>query len=832
MSYPVSLISTKLYIPPARPDLVPRPRLTERLSQALFCPLTLISAPAGFGKSTLLAEWRATPAGREYPLAWLSLEPEDGDPPRFWAYVAAALRTLPAFAAGAAEPLGRASLELLQNHPAMPPQRYLPPLLNELAAVEAPFALVLDDYHAIDAAAVHDAMQFLIDHRPRGMHLVLLTRADPPWPLARLRAQGLLTELRTADLRFTDAEAAAFFERALPGGGLHEADLLALQQRTEGWAASLQMAALSLASQPGAAERHAFVSAFAGEHRYVADYLAEEVISRQPEPVQEFLMRTAMLERMTAPLCAAVTGQENAEALLSYIDRANLFLIPLDDERRWFRYHHLFADLLRARLKRLHPELLPTLCSRASRWHETAGLPIPAVTYALAAAEHDRAAQLVEQHVHGWWGAASGDFLRLMQRLPAAVIRSRPALAVYQAWVGIVTGRLDAAMPLVEAAEQQLAAGTDQVAMRSFLALMRTYIMEMWEQPYSLSPEVLQAPGFIPESQVAMRNSADVVLSHILYMNGDLDGAAALLLAAAERDLAADLTNAVPVAISQLVRIRLIQGRVAEAGEVCRRYLQIIGERGAGRYFINGSLNGALADVLREQNDLPGAEEQAGSAVAHNELWSIPDALAGSWICLARVLIARGDLPGAEEALARAGQYTRAQVSMADLTRLQAAVQVRLWLAQGNVAAARQWADSRGLSPDDPASFRHEPEHLALARILLAEGRSSDARDLLARLATAAAAGGREGRLAEIRALQAQAERRRPTPAEGLIEPLSDRELDVLRLLAEGLSNQEMADRLVVSVGTVKTHVHHIFGKLAAPSRTRAVALARELRLI
>jgi LuxR family transcriptional regulator, maltose regulon positive regulatory protein len=894
MSHATSLISTKLYIPPTRRDLVLRPRLTDRLTEGLSRPLTLISAPAGFGKSTLLGEWRATPAGRAYPLAWLSLEPEDGDPLRFWTYVTAALRTLPAFAA--AGQLGRASMELLQNHPAMPPRGYLPPLLNELAAGEAPFALVLDDYHAIDSAAVHDAMHFLIDHLHRGMHLVLLTRADPPWPLARLRSQGLLSEFRAADLRFTDREAAAFFARVLPGG-LPEADVAALQQRTEGWAASLQMAALSLAGQQGLAERHAFVTAFAGEHRYVADYLAEEVIARQPEPVQEFLMRTAILERMTAPLCAAVTGQDDAEAWLTYIDRANLFLIPLDDDRRWFRYHHLFADLLRARLRRLHPELLPTLCARASRWHEAAGDPIPAVTFALAAAQHDRAALLVEQNVHGWWGLASGDFLRLMARLPAAVIRTRPTLAVYQAWIGIVTGRLDTAMPLIEAAEQQLAAGPDtqQIAMRSFLALMRTYIMEMREQPYSLSPDVLQAPGFIPATQVAMRNSADVVLSHILFMNGDSEGAADHLLAAAERDLAAGLTNAVPIAISQLARIRVLQGRLAEAGEVCRRHLQIIGLRGAGRYFINGSLNGALADVLREQNDLVGAEEQARAGLAQNERWSIPDALAGSWLCLARVLMARGDLEGADGALARAGEYTRGHVSMADLPRLQAAVQVRLWLARGNVAAARQWADSRGLAVDAPVSFRHEPEHLALARILLAEGRWSEARALLTRLAAAAAAGGRTGRLVEMLVLEALALRQHeperalttlgqalvltepsgqvrafldegkpmaallqrlaersgptrgyatrllaacstadggPIPAERLLEPLSDRELEVLRLLAAGLSNQEMADRLVVSVGTVKTHVHHIYGKLAADSRTRAIARARELRLI
>ncbi|HYF77223.1 MAG TPA: helix-turn-helix transcriptional regulator, partial [Symbiobacteriaceae bacterium] len=395
------LLKTKLYMPPARPDLVPRPRLTSRLGEALSRPLTVISAPAGFGKTTLLGEWRTTALGRDYPLSWLSLEPDDSDPHRFWTYVIAAIRTLPAFAA--AERLGQTSLELLRTVPGQQPQHYLPSLINELSSGPSPFALVLDDYHAITSPAVHTAVQLLIDHLPSQMHLVVLTRADPPWPLARLRSQGRLGEFRAADLRFTDAEATAFLGRAFDGG-LPTEDVTLLQQRTEGWAAALQMAALSLAGQAGQHDRHQFVTAFAGENRYVADYLVEEVISRQPEAVQTFLMLTSILERMSAPLCALVTGQTDASGLLRQIDQSNLFLVPLDDERHWFRYHHLFADLLRARLHRLLPDLVPTLLQRASEWHETAGHTIPAVTYALAGEDHQRAARLVEQNVHGWWG--------------------------------------------------------------------------------------------------------------------------------------------------------------------------------------------------------------------------------------------------------------------------------------------------------------------------------------------------------------------------------------------------------------------------------------------
>lgn len=890
------LLTTKLYMPPTRSSLVQRSRLTSRLTEGLSRPLTVISAPAGFGKTTLLAEWRGTPAGRNLPLGWLSLDADDSDPPRFWAYAVAALRTLPAFSDAAA--LGRTSLELLRTAPGAPPRLYLPPLLHELAAAPEPFALVLDDYHTIESPAIHTAVQFMIDHLPPGMRLVVLTRADPPWPLARLRSQGLLAEFRAADLRFTNEEATAFLGRALDGG-LPAEDVAALQERTEGWPAALHMAALSLAGQAGPAGRHAFVASFAGEHRHIADYLAEEVIARQPEPVQTFLLRTSVLERMTAPLCAAVTGQAEAAGLLEHVDRANLFLVPLDDERRWFRYHHLFADLLRARLRRVEPDLAPVLCRRASDWHEAAGHPIPAVTYALAGNDHDRAARLVEQNVHGWWGLASGDFLRLMARLPVQVIHSRPTLSVYQAWVCIVTGRLDAAAVLLEAAEHGLgsapAPGPDGelAALRGFVALMHTYVLELTRQPYTLPAAVLEAPGHIPAAQVAMRNSADVVLSFLLYINGDLDRAAALLSDAARRDLAANLTNAVPIAISRLARIRMIQGRLPEAADICRRHLALIAGRGEDRHFVNGSLHTALADALREMNDLSAAEAHVREAVAQNEAWQIPDALASALLVQARVLLARGDAEGASAALARAAESTRGRTVMTDLVHLHHAVQVQLWLREGNVAAARQWAAEAGLSAGDTLSFRQEPEHMALARILLADGHSAEAQGLLSRLAVAAANGGRTGRLTEILALQALAlhqsdperavntlehalvlaepsgcvrifldeglpltgllrrlagrsgaaqafaarlldDRSEPhqTPVERLPEPLTDRELEVLRLLVAGLSNQEMAARLVLTVGTVKTHVHNIYSKLGVTGRVRAIARARELGLM
>jgi LuxR family maltose regulon positive regulatory protein len=649
------------------------------------------------------------------------------------------------------------------------------------------------------------------------------------------------------------------------------------------------MAALSLAGQ---ADRHAFVTAFAGEHHYVADYLVEEVLSRQPEAVQTFLMSTSVLDRMTAPLCASVTGQADAHALLEQIERSNLFLVPLDDERRWFRYHHLFADLLRARLRRLRPDWVPVLYARASQWHEAAADALPAVHYALAGGDHDRAARLVEQNVHDWWGLAQSDFLRLLSRLPDAVIRSRPALAVYQAWVCIITGRPNAAVPLLAAAEAGPESG--RTALGSFAALMRTYVMELTGQPYELSPLVCEAPRQIPETQVAMRNSADVILALILYINGDLEQAAALLTAAAARDAAANLTDARPVALSRLARIRMLQGRLPEAEALCRRHLERFEDDEADRHFVNGSLHAALADVLREQNDLAGAEAQAREAIAQNEAWQIPEALAAAHLQAARIRLARGDLDGAAHALTEAEACSRGRTLATDLVQLSLSLQVRLWLAGGNLSAARRWAERHGQNDAEPVSFRREPEQMALARIRLAEGRWADARALLERLAGAAAAGKRIGRLIEIKALQALALRQdepeaalavleealvlaeaagyvrtfldegsqladllrtlagrpgpaqayarrllsaaagdpQPAPPTGLLEPLTDRELEVLHLLADGLSNQELAARLTVTYGTIKTHVHHIYEKLGTGSRTRAIARARELHLL
>lgn len=894
---PFPILTTKLHLPPARARLVSRPRLTARLAACLDCPVTLVTAPAGFGKTTLLTDWRTTAAGRALPVAWLALDPSDGEPVRFWRYVVAALKTIPALAARPG--FAADTLAAFAAAPRPTVDQFLIPLLNDIAAATTPFVLVLDDYDQAAGPEINAAMALLFDRLPAGMRVVLLTRAEPDLPLGHLRARGQLGELRAPDLRFTLAEATAFLNETM-AFGLTGDDVAALQRRTEGWIAALQMAAVSLAGHSDR-DRRAFVAAFAGDHRHLADYFVEEVLAKQPEPVQAFLSQTAILERLSGPLCDAVTGGQGGQAMLERIERANLFLAPLDEERHWYRYHRLLADLLLARLRQAQPELVPTLHRRAAQWYEQAGLSLDAAGHALAAGDFAYVADICEHNAPGWWAGASHAYLDFMNRLPSAITEQRPSFCLYSGWLSTIRGQPEQATRLFDAAERRLAdagaGGTqpDAAAMLSFIALVRKYIAELRGQPYHITAADYRAVTLIPEDSVAMRNSADAVLAHVVQMEGDLDRAAPLLAAAAERDLRYHSTNAVPIAISRLARLRLVQGRLRDAEALLRQYIGAIVERGSRRYFVNGNLHAVLADVLREQNRLTEAAAEADEGVAANEAWVIPHAVTLSLHAKARVLAATGDTDAALALLDREEQFSLGRSLLSDLISDRHVLRVRLWLATGDVAAAERWVRDSGLTATDALSFRREAEHISLARVLLAAGRLSEAATLLARLATAAEHGGRQGRLLETLVLQAHAQAaadphaalaalsralaiaapegyirvfleegapvldllRRlaaaggagaaaaqrilaaagPTAASAhhmpqLAEPLSAREREILALLAAGMSNREIAKQLMLTVGTVKTHVHSIFGKLDVDSRTRAIARARELGLL
>src|SRR5215210_6530317 len=418
MSTPI--LTTKLYVPPPRPHAVLRPRLTGRLNEGLHRKLTLISAPAGFGKTTLLGEWVA---GCERPAAWLSLDEADSDPTRFLAYLVAALQTI-------APNIAEGVLGMLQSPQPPPTEAVLTTLLNETATIEDDLALVLDDYHVIDARAVDDALAFVLEHLPPRMHLIISTREDPHLPLARLRARGQLGELRAADLRFTSSEAAEFLEGVM-GLDLSAQDIAALETRTEGWIAGLQLAAISMRGHEDAT---GFIESFTGSHRFVLDYLVEEVLQQQPDRVRTFLLQTSILERLSGPLCDAVTGQEDGRGMLEALERGNLFVVPLDDERRWYRYHHLFADVLQAHLMAEQPDRAPTLHRRASEWYEQHGSAADAIRHALAAEDFERAAGLVELAALVMLGSSQETLYRWLMALPDEVVRARPVLSVYYAF--------------------------------------------------------------------------------------------------------------------------------------------------------------------------------------------------------------------------------------------------------------------------------------------------------------------------------------------------------------------------------------------------------------
>src|ERR671914_935160 len=428
MSTPI--LTTKLYIPPPQPKVVLRPRLIECLNEGLDRKLSLISAPAGSGKTTLLSEWLA---GRSQPAAWLSLDEGDNDPTRFLAYLVAALRTI-------APNIGEGLLGALQSPQPPPTESVLTALLNEITTVPDKFVLVLDDYHVIDARPVDDALAFLIEHLPPRMHLVIATREDPNLPLARLRVRGQLSELRAADLRFTPEEAAEFLKEVM-GLDLSAEDIAALETRTEGWIAGLQLAALSMR---GREDVPRFIRAFAGDNRYIVDYLGEEVLQRQPERIRSFLLQTSILERLSGPLCDAVTDQEEGREMLEALERGNFFVVPLDDKRQWYRYHHLFADVLHAHLMAEQPDQVPTLHRRANERDEQNGLPAQANRPALAAEDFERAADLVELAVPAMRRSRQeATLLGWLKALPDELLHCRPVLGVAYAHMLLASGEFE-----------------------------------------------------------------------------------------------------------------------------------------------------------------------------------------------------------------------------------------------------------------------------------------------------------------------------------------------------------------------------------------------------
>jgi LuxR family maltose regulon positive regulatory protein len=775
------ILATKLYIPRLRPNVVNRPRLLERLNEGLHRNLTLISAPAGSGKTTLLSEWvagceRLEPKVRA---AWLSLDEGDNDPTRFLTYLVAALQTI-------TPNIGTELLSILQSPQPPPTESILTALLNEITTFPNNFVLVLDDYHVLDAKAVDQALTYLVEHLPPQMHLVIATREDPQLPLARLRARGHLTELRVADLRFTASEAAAFLTQVM-GLSLSSEDIARLSDRTEGWIAGLQLAALSM---QGHQDVPGFIRAFAGDHRYIVDYLVEEVLQRQPEPVRSFLLQTSILDWLSGSLCDAVTGQGEGIARLEALERGNFFVVALDDQRHWYRYHHLFADVLSAHLRAEQPDQVSTLHRRASAWYEQHGSAADAIRHALCACDFERAADLIELAIPTMrQSRQEAAVLGWLKALPDELVHRKPVLSVAYAWALLVSGQLEGVEARLLDAEWWL----DTTADRSELALApsaKTWPEQSQRMVVVDEEEFRRLPGeialfraaraqalgdvantmtyarrvldLVPENDHLPRGSAAGFLGLASWTSGDLEAAHRSYAECMARvQKAGHLSDAIGCAIA-LADIRMSQGRLREAMRTYERGLQLALELGAPVLRGAADMYVGMSELYREQNDLHAAMQHLLRSKELGEHTGLPQNRYRWRVAMARIRQAQGDMDGALDLL---GEAERLYASdFFPNVRPVPALKTRVWVAQGRVGEALGWARERGLSAEDDLSYLREFEHITLAKVLLARSKSDradrsmlEAMGLLERLLQAAEAGERTGSVLEILVLQALA---------------------------------------------------------------------------
>jgi LuxR family transcriptional regulator, maltose regulon positive regulatory protein len=747
-----ALLATKLHLPRPRPGLVPRPRLLQRLHEGTDREVALVCTPAGFGKTALLADWAR---GSRRPVAWLSLDDGDNDPARFWRHVVAALDEVHP---GVAERVGA----LLGGPQPASFEAVVTALVNELAGTPEEVVLVLDDYHLIDAPTVHESVGFLLEHLPLSLRLVLASRADPPLPLARLRGRGQLVELRAADLRFTSEEAAQLLREAV-GPDLQEGAVVALEERTEGWAAGLQLAALSLRGRTDIPD---FVRGFSGSHRHVLDYLAEEVLDRQPEDLRAFLLETSVLERLCGPLCDAVTGRSDSQQLLERVERANLFLLPLDEVRGWWRYHQLFADLLRARLAREQPQRLARLHRAAATWSQEHGLVDDAIRHALAAGDAAWAARLVERHFDALLRRSEDATLRRwLVALPAELVCSRPRLCVAQALWALIGARLETVEPLLDDAEKAWAVAAEEPCEPSV------------GRATSLVANVPAAIAALRAGAARMRGDANAAtafgqraLAHLTEEDGTLRSLVDWYLTVADwlRGRVAEAEHALAdlVAKQRAAGERYFALRCYDLGQVqrARGHLSaaLCGYRDALELASQahrppppaGMAHVGLAGVLYERGELDAALRHATPGIALCRQLAYPLPLLAGLATLARIRQAQGDLAGALEAITEA-EHVQVSPAVVGLFNPVPAQRARLLLAHGQVDDAARWVEDRGLGADDQPSYPREREYLMLARVLLATDAPDQALRLLERLHAQAAAHGRMGCVIEVDALQA-----------------------------------------------------------------------------
>jgi LuxR family maltose regulon positive regulatory protein len=901
------ILTTKLYIPPSRRQSVKRERLLSRLNAGFDRKLVLVAAPAGFGKTTLVSEWIDQ---LDCPVAWLSLDENDSDQTRFLAYMIATLQTIESG-------IGVSLSEALQSNQLPPLEQLLTTLLNDIAIRTDDFVLVLDDYHVIENPAIDQAMTFLLDYLPPHMHLVILTREDPPLPLSRLRARGQLTEVRASDLRFSIDEARDFFGQTM-GLQLLEQDIKTLEDRTEGWIAGLQLAALSLQASTN---NHDFIESFGGTHHFVLDYLVEEVLHHQPEHIQTFLLHTSILKRLSGSLCDAlmIDGDVSGQDVLEVIHQANLFLVPLDKQRQWYRYHHLFGDLLRQRLhQQLDEDHIRQLHFRASEWYEQHGLRDDAIYHALIAEQFEWAADLIEL---AWSETHSSTFHSPAQRtwmeaLPHEMLLKRPVLSAGYAWTLLDFGDLDKVDVYLSAAEQYFhpTEANDRLAsemivkdkaefqkLPATVAAARAYLsMAMGNIPHTIqhAQHVLDLTSVDEHHQ---RGMAASLMGLAYWSTGNLGAAYQSMYDGMTSMFKMGNINFALSNTFGLADIQMAQGQLRDALYTYEQSLQVAK---AQTYTVQGIADFymGLGDLYREKNELESAQTYLQQSENLGEQTGLPDWRYRFCRIQSRMKRTQGDFDTALDLLDEAeGIYYATPVPN---VRPTAAYKAGIWIEQGHIDKALAWAREKNLSLDTDVTFLNEFQLITLTRIYIAQASRkgdnipiNEVDDLLARLADAAEFGARFGSMIEILILQArlqqikndmssalkflqhaislaepqgyirifvdegkpmqqlltEAQSRQIMPgyvktllsafdsnqqsimanaSQALIEPLSERELEVLQLIAEGLSNRQISERLFLALSTIKGHNRNIFDKLGVKRRTEAVARASELDLL
>ncbi|MBI5035179.1 MAG: hypothetical protein HZB51_32030 [Chloroflexi bacterium] len=875
------VLTTKFHVPHISTCSVPRVRLLQRLDENPSRKLTLISAPAGYGKTTLLSQWLNLPNGHSPRMAWISLSERENNLTRFWNYLLSAL-----------VPLGLAydtnpecSSELTED--------CLTALVARIAVeIPDPFTLIFDDYHLITAQQIHAALNFLLEYMPPQMRLVISTRTDPPLPLAQLRARGQLLELRAADLRFTLSETTVFLNDLMQLN-LSPETIAILESKTEGWIPSTQLAGLSLRN---CQDVTSFVRAFAGTHNHIADYLAEQVLLQQSADIQDFLLKTCVLERLTGSLCDTITGRSDGQATLEWLVQANLFLVPLDDERRWFRYHHLFADFLREHLNRMTMEHPKELYRRAAQWCQDSGLVEEAIHYALQAKDYEIASNLIERVASAAWNQSEiFKLLNWIRAFPDELVRAYPILCVYAAWAFAITGQLDLVESYLQSLETHIESRKSNLEtgkieewivtldiLRAFVARFRGNLADA----ISFSQSALEK---IAKENSYQRGQALLFLGHAQLLSGHAREAVSALFQARDCSYTAGNLAAYMSAVHHLAQLFMMQGQLRRATAIYQQALRVVDEPhnppATGIEYIG------IGDLLCEQNDLEQAARQIEQGLRYAER-------GGDFVFRRDGYVARARL---EQAL---GNWNVACIFVDKAVRVARgsntwqveAWQARLWLMQGNLAAAENWAHTAGLSVDGTLSFQNEFPYLVLARLLLAQGQAEQADQLLRRLIHSAESAGRMGRVIEMLAVQALAlqsfgetsdalsvlrraltlaepegyvrlfidegaamaallsqvsqnkmdkvgeyalnlQRILASQVEGIhpdssTQLLSKREAEILRLIAAGNSYQEIARQLVIALGTVQWHIKNIYQKLDAHSGLEAVMRARELQVL